>query len=123
MTARTRAKTVTASMSSQIEARPGVRSVAADPPEAGLLLRVPAFRWLWCAHLISMFGDGMYNVSLPWLAWQHTHSGMAPALTLAAGSFSFLVVGPIAGVYADRWDRKRTLIGADLLRAATLVIV
>ncbi|MHB8574696.1 MAG: MFS transporter [Dehalococcoidia bacterium] len=98
-------------------------SAADTGPASGGLLRLPAFRWLWCAHLVSMFGDGLYNVALPWLAWEHTHSGIATAVTLATSSFSFLVVGPIAGVCVDRWNRRRTLIGADLSRAATLALL
>lgn len=107
--------------------RTGAMTVAADaapaPVAAGRasLLRLPAYRWLLLAHLVSQLGDGLYSVALPWMVWQHTHSGIATTATLAASSFSFLVVGPVAGVYVDRWERRRTLIGADLARAALLV--
>lgn len=88
----------------------------------GSLLRLPNFRLLWLAHLTSQFGDGMYSVALPWLVYQHTRSGTATAATLAAGAFAFLIVGPIAGVYVDRWDWRRTMIRADLLRALVLTV-
>jgi MFS family permease len=87
------------------------------------LLRFPGYRWLLCAHLVSQLGDGLYAVALPWMVWQHTHSGIATTGTLAASAFSFLIVGPIAGVYVDRWKRRRTLVGADLARAAVLVVL
>jgi len=86
------------------------------------LVAVPGFRWLWCAHLISQFGDGLYLIALPWLVYLHTGSGIATTATLAAGAFSFLVVGPIAGVFVDRWDRRATLVASDLLRALTLLV-
>lgn len=86
------------------------------------LLALPSFRWLWCAHLISQFGDGLYTVALPWLVYQHTRSGMATTATLAVSAGSFLVVGPLAGVFVDRWDRRRTLVCSDLLRALTLAL-
>jgi len=92
-------------------------------PREGSLLANANFRWLWLAHLISMFGDGLYNVALPWLVYRHTGSGAATALTLAAGGLPYVLVSPIAGVYVDRWDRRRTLVGADLLRAAVLLVL
>ncbi|HLZ70772.1 MAG TPA: MFS transporter [Dehalococcoidia bacterium] len=87
-----------------------------------LLLANGSFRWLWLAHLISMFGDGLYTVALPWLVYKHTGSGMATAIALAAGAIPYIIVSPIAGVYVDRWDRRRTLVGADLLRALALLL-
>jgi MFS family permease len=105
------------------EAMTAASPAAPAPVKVGRasLLRLSGYRWLLLAHLISQLGDGLYNVALPWMVWQHTHSGIQTTATLAASSFSFLVVGPIAGVYVDRWDRKRTLIGADLARAALLI--
>lgn len=101
-------------------------SVATAPastlPRRPLLLANAGFRWLWLAHLISMFGDGLYTVALPWLVFKHTGSGVATAVTLAAGAIPYIVVSPIAGVYVDRWSRRRTLIGADLLRALVLAV-
>ncbi len=102
-------------------------SVACAPAPAevrqrSLLVANGSFRWLWLAHLISMFGDGLYTVALPWLVYKHTGSGVATAITLAAGAIPYIIVSPIAGVYVDRWNRRRTLIGADLLRALILLL-
>lgn len=94
---------------------------AAEPRRRPLFFTNANFRWLWLAHLVSMFGDGLYTVALPWLVFKHTGSGVATAITLAAGAIPYIVVSPIAGVYVDRWSRRRTLVGADLLRAITLL--
>src|SRR5579883_933348 len=94
-----------------------------QPRGQALLLANARFRWLWLAHLISMFGDGLYTVALPWLVFKHTGSGVATAITLAAGAIPYIVVSPIAGVCVDRWHRRATLIGADLLRALTLLAI
>ncbi|HZQ35545.1 MAG TPA: MFS transporter [Dehalococcoidia bacterium] len=92
-----------------------------EPRHRSLLLANAHFRWLWLAHLVSMFGDGLYTVALPWLVFKHTGSGVATAITLAAGAIPYILVSPIAGVCVDRWSRRRTMIGADLLRALTLL--
>jgi len=44
-------------------------------------------------------------------------------VTRVVGAIPYILVSLFAGMYIDRWDRRRTLIGADLLRALTLVIV
>lgn len=96
---------------------------SAEPRRRALLLANANFRWLWLAHLISMFGDGLYTVALPWLVFKHTGSGVATAITLAAGAVPYILISPIAGVCVDRWHRRATLIGADLLRALTLLTI
>ena len=101
---------------------PGTPERAPAPPARSLLRANHGFRNLWCANLVSVFGDGLYFVALPWIVYQHTHSGLATALTFVAGTIPYLLVGPFAGVYVDRWDRRLTLVSADLLRAATLMI-
>jgi DHA3 family macrolide efflux protein-like MFS transporter len=90
-------------------------------PQRPLLRANAGFRNLWCAHLVSVFGDGLYNVALPWYVYLHTRSSIATALTFAVGTLPYLLVGPFAGVFVDRWNRRFTLVAADLLRAATLI--
>ena len=77
-----------------------------------ILLTNPRLRRLWCAHLVSMFGDGLYSVALPLLVYQRTHSPIDTAATLAATSIPYFLVGMFAGVYVDRWNRRLAMIGA-----------
>ena len=46
---------------------------------------------------------------------------MASALAMASAFAPQVLLGAVAGVFADRWDRKRTMITADLLLAAGLL--
>ena len=46
---------------------------------------------------------------------------MASALAMASAFAPQVLLGAVAGVFADRWDRKRTMIAADLLLAAGLL--
>lgn len=88
-----------------------------------ILVENGPFRNLWSAQLISMFGDGLYNVALPWFVYVQTHSGAKTALTVAVATLPYLLFGIIAGVYVDRWGRKRTLVCSDLARAAVLALL
>jgi Na+/melibiose symporter-like transporter len=73
------------------------------------------------AGLISSLGDWILVIGLTYRVYAVTGSTVASALTMLSSFVPQLVLGPVAGVFADRWDRKRTMIGADLLLAAGLL--
>jgi Na+/melibiose symporter-like transporter len=78
-------------------------------------------RLLLSAALVSQSGDWILLTGLLYHVYALTGSTVAPALTLLASLVPQVVLGPIAGVFADRWDRKQTMILADLLLAAGLL--
>ncbi|MEV7628563.1 MFS transporter [Actinoplanes sp. NPDC089786] len=86
-------------------------------------LRVRDFRLLWPARLISQLGTWLLVVAAPAYVFELTGSVAATGLTLAAEFLPPLLLGPIAGVLADRWDRRRVMIAADLLRAAAVAML
>jgi DHA3 family macrolide efflux protein-like MFS transporter len=55
-----------------------------------------------------------------WFTYARTGSSLEVAGIGVAFQLTYVVVGPLAGVWADRWDRRRTMIAADLTRAALL---
>jgi MFS family permease len=81
-------------------------------------LAIPAFRRLWLALLVSIFGDilALYAVLSEMSFRMHA---TPRAITLV--SVSFLVplafIGPLAGVFVDRWNPRRTMVISDLTRA------
>ncbi len=79
------------------------------------------FALLWTAGLISTAGDAALFVALPLHAYQVTGSAAASGAVFAAGIIPTVLFGSIAGVFVDRWDRKRTMVAADLLRALLLL--
>ncbi len=83
------------------------------------VLRQRHLATLWVAQVFSAIGDQLYDVAIVWLSVQIV--GSEAGFVLAAGSISNLVFGLLGGVYADRWDRRRTLIGADILRAMAVL--
>jgi hypothetical protein len=84
-------------------------------------LRSRDFALLWTAGLISVAGDFALLIALPLHAYALTGSAVATGGVFAASLLPRILLGSIAGVFVDRWDRKRTMVAADLLRAALLL--
>jgi MFS family permease len=76
------------------------------------------FARLWVASLFSEIAEWMLQVALPVFIYQATGSAGSTALTMAVGILPMVVLSPVAGVVADRWDRRRTLWIVCLAQAA-----
>jgi MFS family permease len=75
---------------------------------------------------ISLIGLWVQRLAVGWLTWQLTHSGFWLGAVAFADLFPALLIGPFAGVLADRFDRARILTvtqSISLLQAATLWVV
>src|SRR5260370_32489162 len=92
------------------------------PPPGHLTIRqalaIPSFRKLWLAQLVSIFGDflALYAVLSEMSFRMHAS---ARAITLVSVSYllPLALIGPLAGVFVDRWNSKRTMVVSDLARA------
>jgi hypothetical protein len=89
----------------------------------GLLRSLPALRRLWVGGAISTFGDALQGVALIWLATRTSSPGLSVSIVTTALYLPAVVIGPFAGTIADRLDRRRLLVTADLLRVATAGLV
>lgn len=76
-----------------------------------------AFARLWAAGLFSEMAEWMLQVALPVWIYQTTGSAGSTALAIVAGLLPMVLFSPVAGVLADRWDRRRTLFGVCLAQA------
>jgi predicted MFS family arabinose efflux permease len=85
------------------------------------VLRQRNFALLWLGQLISMMGDWVLLVALPFYVYQRTGSSLATGAMFVLETLPRLFLGSVAGVFVDRWDRKQTMITTDLARALILL--
>jgi MFS family permease len=83
-------------------------------------LRVPGFRRLWLAGLISDTGDWLLLVSLPIVVYQYTGSTFGTAAAFLIELVPPVALAPLIGRLADRADRRRTLLLVSLGQAVAL---
>jgi MFS family permease len=79
------------------------------------------FHLLLASLAVSSCGDWLYNVALLAFVYERTHSATWLAFTTAARAIPIVVLGPVGGVLADRWDRRRLIIASDLSRAIAMI--
>jgi MFS family permease len=83
------------------------------------------WRLLWIGQAVSLTGDNFFDITV--LLWVATVLAKgrpwAPAAAsgvLIAEAAPVLAVGPVAGVWVDRWNRRRTMLASDACRAAVI---
>jgi MFS family permease len=86
-------------------------------------LRERDFALLWTGMTVSLLGDGIYTVAVAWQVYQLSNRPSALALVGLAWTGGLVLFILLAGVLSDRLDRRRVMIGADLLRAAVQVAI
>ena len=101
-----------------------IRAPAIPPDSAGIrdLLRRPDFRRLYLAVVTSELGDAFQYIALMWAALV-AGGPLGVLVVRLADSVPALVFGFHGGLLADRSGRRRLMVSANLLRAATLVPV
>ncbi len=114
--------------------RAGVRTQGIPPHGvAGAILgamsderrrRSGGFRRFWAANTLSAFGSTATAVALPVLVVQGLHADPIEVGVVNAAQFvPYALFGLIAGVYVDRWRRRRTLVVASVGRALALGMI
>ncbi|MDD5019919.1 MAG: MFS transporter [Candidatus Omnitrophica bacterium] len=82
------------------------------------------FSLLWLAQIISQFGDRLDQMALIALVYRYAPGSTTQmAKIMAFTIIPVFLIGPIAGVYVDRWDRRRTMVVCDLLRGALILLI
>src|ERR1700742_199832 len=102
-------------------------SSTTQPPQMLTMRQVLAdkqFRRLWIGQLVSIFGDfvALFAVQVAITFRMH---GTAEDVTGVMVAFiaPMAIVGPIAGVFVDRWNPRITMIVSDLTRAVLIVLL
>src|SRR5579859_2747212 len=84
-------------------------------------LRSRDFALVWLAGLISLTGDWLLMIGLPIYTYTLTGSALATSIMFMAAIVPQLLLGSVAGVFVDRWSRKRTMVATNALLALGLL--
>jgi CRP-like cAMP-binding protein/Na+/melibiose symporter-like transporter len=98
-------------------------AVVLPKPSPFAVFRNPAFTKLWTAQLVSTIGDAFTMLAAGIYVYRITGSALQVGLMLMATSVPTLVIGMFAGVFVDRFDRKRIMVAADLIRALLVFLI
>lgn len=89
----------------------------------GLLRTHPEFRRLFLAQSLSRAGDAFNTVALLVLVFDLTGSGFGVAGVVAFEVLPVVLFGPVAGLAADRFPRRRLMVAADAVRALVALVL
>ena len=85
---------------------------------------LPGFRKLWLAQFVSIFGDFLALFGVISLITFRWHGSVMHVTYVSMAWMSPLaVLGPLAGVFVDRWNVKRVMIASDLIRAVLALML
>ena len=84
------------------------------------LFRNRSFVLLWSGQTVSVFGDAFFNLAVMWVVWAETQSTLQTAIIQAIWHLPDVIFAPLAGVLADRWDRKAIMVTTSLAAAAVV---
>lgn len=87
------------------------------------IFRNRGFSLLWTGQLISTMGSALTSLAASILVYRLTNSAMSVGLMLMATAAPTVLVGLFAGVFVDRFDRKKIMIAADLIRAVLVFLI
>ncbi len=92
-------------------------------PYRALLARNRDYRLLWFGQIVSQLGDWFNSVALYALLLELTGNATSVALLIIVQFLPMAVIGPVAGVVADRVNRRRLMIAADILRGLLILVL
>ncbi|HAJ26969.1 MAG TPA: MFS transporter [Syntrophus sp. (in: bacteria)] len=89
-------------------------------------LRYRNYRLFFAGQCISLIGNWVQQIALGWLVYRLTDSVLFLGIVAFAVQFPTFLFSPLAGVFSDRWNRRRTLVltqGLSMLQALSLAVL
>ncbi len=87
------------------------------------IFRKRNFALLWTGQLVSTMGTALSSLAASIYVYRLTGSALSVGLMLMATAAPSLLVGLFAGVFVDRYDRRKIMLAADVIRAALIAVV
>ena len=97
--------------------------VALRKSPAQRILKASGFRRLWIGSVIEAFSLWMERLAVSWMVLDVTSSVFLAALSFAVQSAPNMVIGPLAGALADRFERKQLLAITSASKSAIMVAI
>ena len=96
-----------------LSAKPSFRRVLSNRP----------FSLLWVGQLVSQSGDFIFDVAAIWYVLQLTGDPFKVGIAVATILLPAIFVGPIAGVYLDRFNRRDVMLASNLVQAVVVGMI
>lgn len=80
----------------------------------------PGFLRIWAGNVVSRLGDSVDSIAFMWMVYKMTGSGILMGTIMALNFLPNLLVGPFAGVFVDRSNKKTVMLVSDLGRGAVV---
>lgn len=81
------------------------------------------FVLMWTAQLVSTAGSSLTDLAAGIYVFEQTGSAFLVGVTLMATAIPSLIVGLIAGVFVDRWDRRKVMMASNLLQGVVVALI
>src|SRR5512143_2795279 len=102
----------------------GSAVIANKPASPFSVFRHRNFTLMWVGQLVSTIGSALTSLAASIMVFRQTNgSALSVGLMLMATAAPSLLVGLVAGVFVDRFDRRKIMIIADILRAALVFLI
>lgn len=80
------------------------------------------FMLLWLGQSISKLGTSLYDIALMWYIYKKTGSSIALGISVLCFTVPSVLVTPLAGVFADRLDKKKIIVNTDILNGILMLL-
>ena len=81
------------------------------------------FALLTTGSVVSLLGDGFFSIALAWQVYEISNVPTALSIVGVAWTVPLIAFLLLGGVFTDRYDRRRLMIGADIVRAAAIGVL
>lgn len=98
-------------------------STPLDAPSAFAVFRHRSFRRLWLAQFVSTSGDALTLLAASIFVFRLTGSALSVGLMMVSTAAPSLFIGLLAGVFVDRYDRRKIMMIADFTRAVLVFLL
>ena len=94
-----------------------------EPPRDETTESFRPFAIMWSGQAVSLFGSRLVRFTLVWWLTLQTGSATVLAITMIMALLPQVLITPFAGSYVDRWNRRRTMIIADMIIALSILFL